>query len=148
MKLHDKHPSPTGIFDLKVWRDGRLIDSYRDENLIVDPGRNAVTRLLGGDGAGLWIAKIGFGIGATPADPSNSALSGAFIKDLDAHTYPTNTSVSFSFSLLATEANGLQISEFGLITASGVLFARKVRTAGPLTKDSDLALSGSWTLLY
>ena len=148
MNLSDTHQRPAGIFDLQIWRRGELVESYCDHNLIVDVGRNAVTLLIGGDGAGLSVTKIGFGTGATPADPSNTSLTSGFIKAVDAHSYPTQTSVSFQFSLLASEANGLLINEFGLITASGALFARKVRTAGPLTKDNDLALSGSWTLLY
>jgi hypothetical protein len=49
----------------------------------------------------------------------------------------------FAFSIGSTQANGLEISEFGLLTGGGALFSRQVRAA-PLNKTSSLALSGTW----
>lgn len=147
MKLRDKQVPSKGIFKLNVFIGGQLVEEYEDENLLVDQGRANVVHLLGGDGANLQITQIGFGTsGAAPA-AGNAALTGQFLKTLTSHTYPTTTSVQFNFDLLTTEANGLMIFEFGLITASGTLHARKVRTAA-LAKASDMSLSGSWTLLY
>jgi hypothetical protein len=37
--------------------------------------------------------------------------------------------------------------EFGLLCADGTLFARRTRTK-PINKESDISLSGSWTIIY
>ena len=55
--------------------------------------------------------------------------------------------MAFSFSLSPAEANGKAISEFGLFTVSGLLFARKVRAA-PLYKEADISLAGTWTITF
>lgn len=147
MRISDSSKVARGIFTLDIFRRGELLEHYEDDNLIVDQGRTNITRLLGGDGAGLQIAQIGFGTNGAVALPGNTALTGAYIKAIDAHAYPTATSVLFNFSLGTTEANGMAIYEFGLFTMSGLLHARKVR-GGPLAKASDLSLSGTWQLLY
>ena len=147
MLLADKSRPPTGVFSLLVFRNGELIDEYVDTNLIVSRGRTNVVRLLGGDGSGLNVAKIGFGTNGSAPSPGNTALADAYVKNLDGHSYPDDYSVLFSFSLGAGEANGKQIQEFGLLTSSGLLHARKVR-GGVLFKDSDLSLTGTWKLIY
>ena len=147
MRISDLSAPARGVFTLNVFRRGELIDQYRDDNLIVDRGRTNVVRLLGGADSGLRIAKIGFGTNGAAAAPANTVLQGAFIKSLDAAEYPDAYSVLFRFSLGSDEANGLGIQEFGLLTLSGLLHARKVR-GGVLVKDSDLALSGTWKLMY
>lgn len=147
MNLRDIALPARGIFSLDVFLRGVLVDRFCDDNLIVNRGRTNVTRLIGGDVAGLSVAKIGFGTNGTAAAPGNTALTGAFVKNLDSKSYPDDYSVLFNFSLAANEANGLQIQEFGLLTASGLLHARKVR-GGVLVKDSDLSLTGTWQLIY
>lgn len=147
MRISDELKSARGIFTLDIFRRGELLEHYTDDNLIVDQGRANVALLLGGDGSGLSITKIGFGTNNSVALPGNSSLVGAYVKTIDSHSYPTATSVLFSFSLASGEANNMQINEFGLLTTSGLLHARKVR-GGPLAKESDLSLSGTWQLLY
>lgn len=146
MLIIDQSAPARGVFTLNVFRHGELIDQFSDDNLIVNQGRTNVARALGGE-HDYRIASIGFGVNGSAAAPTNTALQGAFIKPIDAVSYPDAYSVLFSFSLAAGEANGLQIQEFGLITGSGLLHARKVR-GGILVKDQDLALSGTWKLMY
>ncbi len=147
MQLRDTHGPSKGIFRLNVFVRGELVDEYEETNLLVDQGRSNVTRLLGGDGANLQITQIGFGTSGIVPAAGNTALTNQFLKTLTSHSYPTATSVQFNFDLATTDANGLMIMEFGLITASGTLHARKVRSAA-LAKASDMSLSGSWALLY
>jgi hypothetical protein len=147
MQIFDPAQKGRGIFTLDIYRRGELIEHFVDDNLIVDQGRTNITRLLGGDGANLQIAQIGFGISNAVAVPGNTALTGSYVKAIDSHSYPSATSVLFNFSLAVGEANGMAIYEFGLLTASGLLHARKVR-GGPLMKASDLSLTGTWQLLY
>jgi len=147
MQISDLAQAHRGIFTLDIYRKGKLIEHFVDDNLIVDQGRTNVTRLLGGDSANLQIAQIGFGTSNAVAAPGNTALTSAFVKAIDSHSYPSATSVLFKFSLGTGEANGKAIYEFGLLTASGLLHARKVR-GGALMKESDLSLAGTWQLLY
>lgn len=138
---------PSGRVHIEIYRGGRLIDVMDEHNLIVTNGRETVCRGLGGE-SNRAITKIGFGSGATPAAPGNNALVNLFSKAITSVSYPTVTSVQFAFTLLSNEANGLAISEFGLLTANNVLYARKVRSAGPIYKDSETSLSGTWTIQY
>lgn len=147
MNLLDVSPPPRGIFTLNVFWRGLLDDQFTDDNLIVNRGRTNVSRLVGGDVAGLSVTKIGYGTNGTPAAHGNTVLASPYVKALDGKTYPDDYSVLFNFSLGANEANGMQIKEFGLLTASGLLHARKVR-GGVLVKDSDLSLTGTWQLIY
>lgn len=147
MRLSDTHGPSKGIFRLNVFVRGELVEKFEEDNLLVDQGRANVVHLLGGDGANLQITQIGFGTSGVAPAAGNTALTGQFLKALTSHSYPTATSVQFNFDLATTDANGLMIMEFGLITASGTLHARKVRAAA-LAKASDMSLSGSWTLLY
>lgn len=147
MLINDIAPPSRGVFVLDIYRRGDLIEHYVDDNLIVNRGRTNVVRLLGNDGTGLHIASIGFGTSGIAAAAGNTALTDAYVKAIDAKSYPDDYSVLFSFSLGTGEANGKSIQEFGLLTASGLLHARKVR-GGALIKDSDLSLTGTWKLMY
>lgn len=118
-----------------------------DHNLIVDLSKQVHAKLLGGSFTGNNVSTIGFGTNGTTEVVGNTALTGSFTKAVDAITYPASNQVQFAFSLSNAEANGLGILEFGLLTASGTLFARKTRTTS-LNKESDISLSGTWTISY
>ncbi len=149
MILTDTQPL-RGDFCLQVWRDtpaGRvLVEQIDERNMIVNGAKNQLARLIGGDPANRHVNRIAFGVGRSPASPNDTALTGAYTKALTATAYPQPGQVRFDWSLSAGEANGKSITEFGLICADGTLFARKARA--PIEKDSDLSLTGSWTILF
>lgn len=147
MRFADNAHSPRGEFELLVYRSGIVVEHYRDSNLIVAQASGIAAQLLGGDVADNSVSHIAFGDGSSPAAPENTLLSQPFTKPLDGHSYPDSISVTFSFSLGASEANGKAIHEFGLLTSGGRLYARKVR-AGPLVKDSELSLKGTWRIVF
>ena len=148
LNLSDAHPGPkSGHFSLKVFRGGELIDVIDEPNLIVDGSKQAHARLIGGDVANRSITQIAFGTSGTAPASGNTAITGAFTKDIDGVSYPASNQVSFEFSLLSAENNGMAIMEFGLLTEGGVLYARKVR-ASALNKDTDLSFSGAWTITF
>lgn len=134
-----------GCFYLKTYDSaGRLVDEFVEENMVVTSGLNALTLLLSGDTSGdKIVTQIGFGSDGTPPVPGNTSLTTPFTKDLIATSVPGLTSVQYDFSLELTENNGAEIREFGLFTADGSLFARKVR-AGVINKTSVVRLEGSW----
>lgn len=135
-----------GSVQLLIWdvQTGKLLEQWKGHNLVVNLGKNNVARLIGGDAAGMAVTKIAVGEGtATPA-VTDAALTNAFTKNIDAVTYPSANSVQFSFSLGSADANGLSITELGLVTAGGNLFSRKTRTA--ITKTSAVIVTGLWTI--
>jgi len=138
---------PTGDFLLHVFHRGILIEEIDEKNLIVNNSKLIHARLLGGDVLNRPLAQIGFGTNPTPPAAGNTTLTSAFLKPLDGVSYPSDSQVRFAFSLGPLEANGMAISEFGLLTGVGMLYARKVRSA-PLNKDSDLSFAGTWTINF
>lgn len=145
--LNDRSRAPTGHFRLWVWRNGVLVEHDDHPNIIVDLAKEQQARLLGGDVTNRSITKIGVGTGVNAAAAGNTSLTSAFTRALTGTTYPAAGQVRFAFTIAAGEANGKAITEFGLFTAGDVLFARRVRT-GPLQKESDLTLTGTWTITY
>ena len=139
---------PRGDFYLEVRRNGELIEVFEEQNLIVIGSQPTHAKLLGGDVTGQSVTQIGFGTGAVAPVFGNTSLAvGAFVKAVDGHTYPVSNQVQFAFSLGTDEANGIAISEFGLLTANGTLYARKTRSA-PINKLSDLTFAGTWTIVF
>lgn len=145
MQFHDQQ-ALRGDFYLELRRHGVLIDVLEEKNLIVNGAKNQLARLVGGSGAGRHITQIGFGIGQAVAAPTNTALTSAYVKPVASVEYPATGQVRFHWSLSTAEANGVSITEFGLICADGTLFSRKARA--PIQKESDLSLSGAWTIIF
>jgi hypothetical protein len=141
---------PTGRFILQVRRNGILVPELcvDDPNLIVNGSKGIHAALLGGNVSNQSVTKIAYGTNGTAAAGADTAITGAFVKAIDAVTYPTSTSVQFAFSLGSAEDNGMAIQEFGLLTQGNTLYARKVRTSGALNKDADLSFSGTWTINF
>lgn len=131
---------------VRVLRDGKVIQTLRDENMIMTVARVALAYLIAGDGAGKVINRIGIGTNGNGPTPDDTALTSAFIKAIASHTYPAAGQVRFNWSIGTGEANGMAIREFGLITTDSTLFARKTRA--PIEKGSDISLEGSWTIIF
>lgn len=139
---------PRGLFRLDVFHRGVLVETVAAGNLVVDTARTWLSQLAGSLDPNSQVTRLGVGTDGTPAAAGNTTLTSPFLKALDgAPTYPTPGQVQFRFSLAPTEANGLLIAEFALVTAGGGLFARKTRAA-PLLKTPDLSLSGTWLLSF
>lgn len=144
MRIVD-HFKSDGVLEINVFAVGVLVDHWTDENLIVGGAKSLMAKLIAGDTTDA-IAEIGFGTGAIPAAPGDEALTAAHWRPLLGFDYPAPGKVRFLFELGVTEANGMDIREFGLRTVAGTLFSRKVR--GTIEKSEDISLSGSWTITY
>lgn len=138
---------PHGRFLLTVFHRGIQVEHTDDRNLIVDGSKFLHARLLGGDVTGHSVSQIGFGTNGSAPAAGNSALTGPFLKTVDAVSYPAANSVQFDFSLASGENNGMAILEFGLVTTDGALYARKVRNS-VLSKTTDISLTGSWIITF
>lgn len=135
-----------GFFRIKVIEatTGKVLEDYGDNNLVVTLGKANTAQLLAGAATGKKISKIAVGVGAALPDVSDTALTTPFIKNVDGYSFPATNEVLFSWTIETTEANGLSITEFGLMNDSGVLFARKVRSA--IIKSSSIKLVGTWKI--
>ena len=147
-RLRDRlHRSPSGVLSYSVYRSGVLVEEVEDHNLIVIGSQITHAQLLGGNVANNSVTKIGFGTNGTAEVFGNTSLTGAYINNVAAPAYPASNQVSFGFALGTTEANGIAIAEFGLLTTGGVLYARKTR-AQPLWKAIDITIAGSWIITF
>lgn len=136
-----------GYFIMRVYQRGKLIEVYEDKNLIVNGAKNAAAGLLGGNGSGKQISKIGFGTGGNIPTPDDIELVSPFIRPISSAVYPAVGQVEFRWNLLAQEANGKHIIEFGLFCEDGTLFSRKIREEA-IPKDKDISLEGEWIIIF
>lgn len=151
LSINEYAQAPSGLFILNVYRNGDLIERVEEKNLIVNNSKPIHANLLGGNFTNNNVTRIGFGTNGTAPTAGDTALTGAYVKALDSVTYPVSGSVQFNFSLYPATIDpgsvGLAILEFGLLTPTTVLYARKVRSAA-LNVNTDLSFSGSWTITF
>lgn len=143
-KTDNMQPTGTLVIELKN-AQGAVIERFEHQNLIVDVGKQQAARLLGGDVTGRSIDRVGVGTGTSAAAAGNTALSSPVYVTATV-SYPTATSVQFEYEFGLSDANGMAITEFGLITVAGNLYARRVRAA--INKDNTFSISGTWTIQY
>jgi hypothetical protein len=136
-----------GSFSMRVYRKGKLVETYEDHNLIVNGGREQMARLVAGNVANRHITKIAFGTNGDDPLPPDTAITGAFVKPVTGYEYPAFNKVQINWSLAVNENNGMAISEFGLFCADNTLFARKIR-ATPLNKEDDISIEGQWVIVF
>jgi hypothetical protein len=137
----------TGTLRYTVSKNGVPVEQFEDANLIVTGARIQMAHLIAGDVSNRSIAYISVGTnGDTPA-VDDTEITGAFTKEIDGFEYPANGQVQVNWKLLVSEANGMAIREFGLLTADGALFARRIR-ANPIYKESDISIEGAWILIF
>lgn len=135
----------SGIFNLQIFENGRLVADESSHNLVVNSGLTAIADLLRGITTGRSIESIGFGTNGDPTLPTTTELTGEFLKPYTSISQPTPGRLEVDWSLELSEANGLDIREFGLLTENGTLIARKNRDL--LQKTSALTLQGKWIIL-
>lgn len=134
------------VLDIVCAHTGKIIEHYEDKNLVVNNGRQIVMQLLGAASSSKKLAKLAVGTNGTQPVGTNTAITGSYVKNLGAVTYPTISSVRFDWTLGASEGNGIGIREFGILAFDNTLFARKVREL--INKNSDIILNGNWTISF
>jgi len=132
---------------LQIYRKGKLVEIWKDENLVVDAGRNIMAKLVGGQ-TGLNINRVAYGTNGVDPSPSDTIIQNAFTKAISTVSYPVQSQVKFDFVLLESEANGMAIREFGLVCADNTLFARRTRGGKVIDKDSDFSIQGQWIIFF
>ena len=135
-----------GIFTLKIYKSGVLIEETTEENLIVNGARDQVARLIAGNVTNRSINRIAFGTNGTAPDVANTAITQQFARPVSGFSYPAMGQVQIDWELPVTENNGMAIMEFGLLTADNTLFARRTRN-NPIYKEPDISIEGHWTIV-
>jgi hypothetical protein len=136
-----------GSFRVKVWEQDRVIRDYQKHNLIVDGAKGVMARLVGGDADGHFISKIACGTSADEADPADTAVTGAFVKDVEDISFPEPDQVQFDLHIGSDENNGQTINEFGLLTENDTLFARIVMDE-PINKTHQISVDIEWVIIF
>lgn len=136
---------PKGVFQCWIYNNGKLIEHYHDNNLVVTLGRENVAKLLAGDPDGAAITKVQLGTDDTPPALTDTAITNPFTKALSSVSFPSQNEVEFGFVINSNEANGMTISEFGLLNDNNILFARKTRT--PIAKVAPMVIVGAWRIV-
>jgi hypothetical protein len=147
MEKFTERVSLRGVFEMRKYKSRKLIEEFTDNNLIVNIAKEQMAYLVAGETPGRYITQIAFGTSNTEPDPTDAVITGQLAKAVSGHSYPGSGRVRFDWELLTSEANGMAIREFGLLTGDGKLFARKTRT-NPINKESDISVEGSWTIIF
>ena len=140
-----------GELQFEVYEHGELVREFVDHNLIVDNGRELVTKLLAEAGAPRAIGQISFGNNNMPESVYDTEIIDGYVKPIKSFEYPALGQVLFNFELEPEENNGefgtgVEICEFGLLTVGGTLFARRVIDE-PIQKKDYTRIIGRWRIL-
>lgn len=123
---------------VKLWED-------IGHNLIVTGGYKAAANALAGVEGGR-IAQVAVGTSGIAPSEADTMITDAVVLNITNIEYPKNGTVRFNFTIGYKDANYMPIREFGLITADGRLFSRKVRES--LEKTEDMTISGMWDINF
>lgn len=147
MHFAEKARQLRGVFTMKVIdRDGQIVDSYEDHNMIVNLARVAMSQLVSTGAEDKIITGFGVGTGTATATPTDTALTDCYKNTIIGYSYPEAGTVTFQWRLGYDEANGMNVTEFGLFCEDGSLFSRKVREG--IYKASDLSFEGTWSIIF
>jgi hypothetical protein len=136
-----------GTLRYTVFRNGVPVEQAEETNLIVNGARIQMVRLIAGDVSQRSVNRISVGTNGAAPTVDDTAITGAFTKAVDGFTYPANGQARINWKLLVSEANGMSIRDFGLLTANGTLFVRRVR-ANSIYKESDISIEGEWIIIF
>ena len=135
-----------GEFHIDVLKNGRIVKTISDHNMVVDVGRIRLAELAAGTKANQHITQIGLGSGSETEDASDISLTNQTLLPLSGVTV-TGRDVRFDFFVDTDQANRLQVHEFGLFCADNTMFSHRVRS-GVIEKENDIQLKGYWILHF
>lgn len=136
----------SGVLTLMAYNaDGVELWCTTAHNHIVATGYAAAAEALAGI-EGARIARVGVGTSGTEPTDADMQITDAVIVDIQSVEHPAPATVRFNFTFGYSDAVGMAIREFGLYTADGRLFSRKVRE--PIEKTQYMSLVGAWDIHF
>lgn len=146
VELSERVAGVRGTLSVIGRRHGVAVADFTEPNLIVAGARDVLARLLGLGQASDPIQKVGIGRNGLQAQVTDVALQEPVYAVVGAPTFPSPGVVVFPYSFPENVADGMAVWEFGLVTAGGQLFARRVRQQ-PIVKHQ-LEIVGTWTIYF
>ena len=130
------------VFDVE---SGELIEEIERGNLVVLSGRNLIRDLID-EVPATGVTHLAVGTGTTAVVSGDTAMETEQFRGALTKRTPSSGSVTWSYYLSSSQANGNDLTEAGLLNAAsgGTLFARVTHAA--ITKTSSIAVMYSWTL--
>jgi hypothetical protein len=124
---------------------GRVLERRSTRNLVTLVGRNLVRDLLI-TGSGATLSHYAVGTGTTPAVAGDASLQNEVFRDVATQIVELPGEIEVTLYLSSTQANGNDITEAGIFTASsgGAMFARTVFPA--INKTSNVAITFAHTI--
>ena len=151
MMINENITSIKGLFHIELKSsDGSIIDTYTNHNLVVNGGKALLAHsLVGSDIDNKKISKFGVGDSIAVSSGDMIGLQGTniFKKVIVGYEFPVYNQAKINFEVGLTEANGIDIKEFGLFSADGTLFNRVTWNKNVL-KSSSFALSGYFLISF
>jgi hypothetical protein len=65
MEKFTEQVSLCGVFEMRVYKSGKLIEKFTDDNLIVNIAKEQMSYLVAGETPGRYITQIAFGTSNT-----------------------------------------------------------------------------------
>ena len=128
---------------IKVLQNGHIVDEITKKNLVLTQGMQRIIKYLN-DGLYDPIMKISIGKGTTAPVEGDVALESYLMQGTIIKRTEDTKKVVFEYLLGVDNLNGEALTEAGLVTDDGILFARVVHDA--INKTSLIQLLYSWTV--
>lgn len=146
MRTKDIAHRPTGTLYIRAYDQyGVELWQTTEKNLIVTTGYDAAAQALAGT-EGAKITQIAVGTNETAPTINDIQITDPVYLDVKSIEYPKPATARFNFSVGYNDAVGMTIREFGLFTADGRLFSRKVRE--PIEKTRFMSLVVAWEITF
>ena len=128
--------------------EGKMIAVHDWDNLITNIGYLAAAQALAGV-SGAAINSVAMGTNSVAPALTDTAITNPFSVPVTGAVYHPNLTddpkwVQFNFTVGFFQAVGMNIYEWGLITADGRLFSRLTRSL--ISKTNEMQLVGKWTI--
>ena len=148
MILNDKIQLKGRLLIKVVNRNGLITQEYDWDNLITNTGYLAAAQSLAGV-PGAAVNSVAIGTDSAEPALTDTAITDPFTVPVTGITYHPNLTddpkwVQFNFTVGFLQAVGMNIYEWGLITADGRLFSRLTRSL--IAKTNEMQLVGQWTV--
>ena len=144
MELKEQLKPIKGCLEFRVFdKNGVQTEWHRWDNLVTNDGYAAAAESLAGV-AEAAISHIGMGTNDATPTVGDITLTDVFVVPVTEVSYPANGAVRFHFTVGFFDNVGMNIAEWGLITADGRLFSRLTRAV--IIKTNEMMLKGSWTI--
>lgn len=139
-----------GLINLKVYRDGKLIDERKVKNTITNAGLGETTNLMGNVATPAYFTYLAVGIGTTAATAANTALESeivdsGLVRAGATVTQETTTVANDTLQLMKswTVTAAKAVTECGILNAASVgdLLGRQVFAAINVTSGDTLQVT-------